>query len=35
MAAKFIDNVELIHPVSVAIEGLDRIVALLLPNLPT
>jgi hypothetical protein len=35
MAAKFIDNVELIHPVFVAIEGLDRIVAPLLPNLPT
>jgi hypothetical protein len=35
VAAKFIDDVELIHPVFVAIEGLDRIVASLLPNLPT
>jgi hypothetical protein len=33
MAAKFIDDVKLIHPVSVAIEGLDRSVAPLLPNL--
>jgi hypothetical protein len=35
MAAKFVDDVELIHPVPVAIEGLDGKVAPLVPNLPT
>jgi hypothetical protein len=34
VAAEFVDDVELIHPVAVAIEGLDRSVASLLPNLP-
>jgi hypothetical protein len=35
MTAKLIDDVKLIHPVPVAIQGLDRSVAPLLPNLPT
>jgi hypothetical protein len=35
MATKFVDDVELIHPVPVTIEGLDRKVAPLVPDLPT